>query len=182
MRDQERIFAEEYLIDLNATQAALRAGYKPRTAAKAAEWIHVDHPSKPALRAYIDQALAIRSRRTGVTADRVVMELARVAFGDPLSVIDPETGGLQKDIDREDRAMIAGYRRKEGDDFSEREVKLNDRVRALELLGKHLGMFTDVVKAEVTDVPRYVDDIEDRSAAKKVGFDAGGDGDAQDQA
>ena len=152
MRDQERIFCEEYLIDLNATQAALRAGYKPGTAKNASMWIDADKPLKPALRRYIDQAMAARSRRTGVTADRVVRELARVAFCDPLSIIDPETGGLLKEIDREDRAAIAGYRRKSGEEFDEREVKLNDRVRALELLGKHLGLLTNQVKVEAVPV------------------------------
>ena len=158
MRDQERIFAEEYLIDLNATQAALRAGYRPATAAKAAEWIHPEHPTKPKLRQRIDVELAKRSRRTGVTADRVVRELARIAFADPLSVIDPGTGGLLPEIDREDRAIIAGYRKKEGDDWVERETKLADKTRALELLGRHLGMFTENVKVEKTEVPVIVDD------------------------
>lgn len=176
MRDQERVFCEEYLIDLNATQAALRAGYRPRTAAKAAEWIHPEHPSKPALREYLEAALAERSRRTGVTADRVVRELARVAFADPLEIIDPETGGLLEDIPRDDRAAIAGYRRKTGDEWEEREVKLADRVRALELLGRHLGMFTEQVKLEGA-VPVILDDIgtsEPPRPPEKIGYDSGG--------
>ncbi len=170
MRDKERIFVEEYLIDLNATQAALRAGYRPRTAAKAAEWIHPEHPSKPRLREYLEAALAERSRRTGVTADRVVRELARVAFADPLEIIDPQTGGLMAEIPRDDRAAIAGYRKKDGDDWTEREVKLADKTRALELLGRHLGMFTDNVKVEKTEIPVIIDDVE---APKKAGFTSG---------
>ena len=157
MRDQERRFAEEYLVDLNATRAALRAGYRPGTAAKAAEWIHPEHPTKPALRQLVEQEMAKRSRRTGVNADRVVRELARIAFGDPMDVIDPETGGLLPDIDREDRAMIAGIRVRRGE-AEEREVRLADRVRALELLGKHLGMFTEHVQVEKTEVPVIVDE------------------------
>lgn len=157
VRDQERIFCEEYLVDLNATRAALRAGYRPATAHKAPEWIHPDHPTKPALRNLIDQELAKRSRRTGVTADRVVRELARIAFADPLDIIDPNTGGLLKEIDREDRAAIQGYRQKSGDEWVEREVKLADKARALELLGRHLGMFTDAVKVEGA-VPVLIDD------------------------
>lgn len=170
MRDQERIFCDEYLIDLNATQAALRAGYRPRTAAKAAEWIHPDHPSKPKLREYLDRAMAERSRRTGVTADRVVRELARLAFADPLEIIDPETGGLLAEIPRDDRAAIQGYRKKSGDDWTEREVKLADKTRALELLGRHLGMFTDNVKVEKTEIPVIVDDIE---PGRKAGYGSG---------
>ena len=163
MRDQEKIFCDEYLIDLNAMQAALRAGYKPGTAKNASLWIDREKPTKPALRRYIDEAMARRSRRTGVSADRVVRELARIAFGDPTRLIDPETGGLLEDIDEDDRAMIAGYRVKRGDIVDEKELKLYDKCRALELLGKHLGMFTDNVVAEVR-LPEILDDIRDGEA------------------
>lgn len=158
MRDQERIFCDEYLIDLNATQAALRAGYRPATAKNASLWIDAEKPQKPKLRRYIDEALAARSRRTGISQDRVVRELARIAFGDPLAVIDADTGGLQKAIDREDRAMIAGYRVRrstsEGGETEEYEVRLTDRAKALELLGRHLGMFTDQVHVEMQQMPK----------------------------
>lgn len=169
MTDQQRLFCEEYLIDLNARQAALRAGYRPASADKACEWINPDHPSKPQLRALIDQELAKRSKRTGVTADRVVRELARIAFADPTDVIDPETGGLKREIDREDRAIIAGYRKKEGDDWVEREVKLADKTRALELLGKHLGMWTETVHVDGVEIPVITDDVQ---TARKAGSDA----------
>ena len=174
MTDQQRIFCEEYLVDLNARQAALRAGYRPATADKASEWIHPDHPSKPALRNMIDAEMARRSRRTGVNADRVLRELARIAFADPMDVIDPRTGGLLEEIDREDRAIIAGYRKKEGDDWTEREVRLADKTRALELIGKHLGMWTDAVKVEGA-VPVIVDDAGDAldPAKGKIGFENG---------
>lgn len=170
MTDQQRIFCEEYLIDLNAYQAALRAGYRAATARRASEWIQSEHPSKPQLRALIDAELAQRSKRTGINADRVLLELARIAFADPLEIFDPRTGKLREEITRDDRAAIAGYRKKEGDDWVEREVKLADKTRALELLGKHLGMWTENVRVEQVEIPVITDDT--GAEKRKAGFHA----------
>ena len=79
---QER-FAAEYSKDLNATQAAIRAGYSPQSARTQA----ADLLTNPNIASAIAEAQAARSRRTEVTADRVVLELARVAFGDPRRVM-----------------------------------------------------------------------------------------------
>lgn len=150
---KQQRFCEEYLIDLNATRAAIRAGYSPRSA-------RTDGPrllENADVRARIDEEMALRSRRTGVSADRVVRELARVAFVRASDVIDAKTGGLRDDASKDDLAAVAGMRVKDGGEFTEREVRMCDKVRALELLGKHLGMFTDNVQIEGA-VPVIVDD------------------------
>ena len=100
---KQQLFVDEYLIDLNATQAAIRAGYSPETAKD----IGCENLAKPNIKSEIDKALAIRSRRTGVNQDRVIQELGGIAF-------DPEE-------------------------------KTTDKLKALELLGKHLGMFVDKI-------------------------------------
>src|SRR3954466_9694923 len=79
LNDRQARFVAEYLVDLNATQAAIRAGYSPASARTQA----ADLLTNPNISAAIAEAQAARSRRTEVTADRVVLELARVAFGDP---------------------------------------------------------------------------------------------------
>lgn len=79
---QER-FVEEYLIDLNATQAAIRAGYSPNTAKD----IGCENLVKPNIRACIDKEMAERSKRTGINKDRVIRELARLAFVNANDVI-----------------------------------------------------------------------------------------------
>ena len=73
MTKKQKCFIEEYLIDLNATQAAIRAGYSTDTAYS----IGNENLKKPEVRACIDKAMAERSKRTGVNADRVVEELAK---------------------------------------------------------------------------------------------------------
>lgn len=137
---QER-FVKEYLIDMNATQAAIRAGYSPKTANEQGARML----TKVSIRVRVDQLIAEQSRRTGITADRVVRELARVAFVNVPDVVDTETARVLPSASRDDTAAIASVRVKEssGDsgDSVEREVKFADKLKALELLGKHLGMF-----------------------------------------
>lgn len=143
---KQQRFVDEYLIDLNATQAAIRAGYSPVSA----NTIAAENMAKPSIRARIDAAVAERSKRTGVNADRVVRELARLAFVNANNVIDIDTATLKKDASEEDTAAVASVKVKtiptaDGDGI-EREIKLADKLKALELLGKHLGMFTDKVE------------------------------------
>lgn len=143
MTKKQKCFIEEYLIDLNATQAAIRAGYSPDTAKS----IGSENLTKPDIQARIAQAMAERSRRTGVNADRVVMELAKVAFVNASDVIDADTATLKPDAAPEDTAAIQSVKVKTfGEDGLEREIKMADKLKALELLGKHLGMFKDKVE------------------------------------
>ena len=147
MTKKQKRFIEEYLIDLNATQAAIRAGYSPDTAKS----IGSENLTKPDIQARIAKAMAERSRRTGVNADRVVMELAKIAFVNAGDVIDAETATLKTDAARDDTAAIQSVKVKTfGEDGLEREIKMADKLKALELLGKHLGMFKDKVELSGT--------------------------------
>ena len=146
MTKKQKLFVEEYLIDLNATQAAIRAGYSPDTA----KAIGSENLTKPDIRAQIDKAMAERSKRTGVNADRVVMELAKIAFINAADVINAEDATLKDDAVPEDTAAIQSVKvktfpTKDGEGV-EREIKMADKIKALELLGKHLGMFKDRVE------------------------------------
>ncbi len=147
MTKKQKRFIEEYLIDLNATQAAIRAGYSPDTAKS----IGSENLTKPDIKAQIAKAMAERSRRTGVNADRVVMELAKIAFVNANDVIDTETATLRPDALPEDTAAIQSVKVKTfGEDGLEREIKMADKLKALELLGKHLGMFRDKLEVSGT--------------------------------
>mgnify|MGYP004645101849 CR=1 FL=1 len=138
MTDKQKRFCEEYMIDLNATQAAIRAGYSPKTANEQGAQNLVK------LSKYIDQLKAEQSRRTGVSADRVVRELAKIAFVNAGDLIDPETASVKLDASRDDLAAVQSVKVKTfGEDGLEHEVKLADKLRALELLGKHLGVFKE---------------------------------------
>ena len=149
---KNEVFCEEYLIDLNATQAAIRAGYSVESAGS----IGSELLKKPEIRARIEKAMAERSKRTGINADRVLRELGRIAFVDPSDVIDLDTAEVKPDASKDDLAAIAGMKvkyvpHKDFDDDGEpiieqaieREVKLCDKLKALEMCGRHLGMFKD---------------------------------------
>ena len=143
MTKKQKRFVEEYLIDLNATQAAIRAGYSPDTA----QQMGSENLSKPVIKACLDRAMAERSKRTGVNADRVVRELAKIAFVNAADVINAEDATLRNDACEDDTAAIQSVKVKTfGEDGLEREIKMADKLKALELLGKHLGMFKDKVE------------------------------------
>lgn len=144
---KQKRFVEEYLVDLNATQAAIRAGYSVDSARD----IGCENLTKPNIQAAVGKAMAERSKRTGINQDRVVLELAKVAFVNVADVVDLTDGSILNGASTDDLACIEGikYKRSDTDTGSseEREIKFASKMKALELLGKHLGMWDD--KAEV---------------------------------
>ena len=148
MTKKQKRFVEEYLIDLNATQAAIRAGYSPDTA----QQMGSENLSKPVIKNAIDRGIADRSRRTGINQDRVIQEIAKLAFLNPVDVIDMDEATVKGEANRDDTACIASVKVKviptEDGNITEREVKTYDKLKALELLGKHLGMFNDKLKLD----------------------------------
>lgn len=158
LSDMEKVFVDEYLVDMDAKNAAIRAGYKPSTANTASEWIKMPNPKKKHVREAIDKALAERSRRTGVTADRVIRELAKIAFADIGDIADMETGEILPDAQKVDTSAIASIKIKKTYNATEREIRMVDRNRALELLGKHLGLFAENLNISAA-TPVIADDI-----------------------
>jgi phage terminase small subunit len=147
---QER-FVGEYLKDLNATQAAIRAGYSPSSAAE----IGYENLRKPQIATAISEAFKARAERTRVEGDRVVLELARIGFSDIREIASWGEGGLaykaSDELTDDSAATIAGIvetvtRTRDGRKRRTLTIKLHDKVRSLELLGRHLGIFTDKVQ------------------------------------
>ena len=97
--------------------------------------------------------MAERSKRTGVNQDRVVLELARIAFVKMTDVVNDE-GEIRPDATDDDLACIESIKYKSSDTDSgssvEREVKIASKLKALELLGKHLGMWNDKLDVNIT--------------------------------
>ncbi len=160
MTKKQKRFVEEYLIDLNAAQAAIRAGYSP----KAAYSIGSENLRKPEIRACIEKAMAERSKRTGINQDRIIMELAKIGLLNPKNLINFEEATVKEDATEEDLAAISSIRvkrfpTKDGEGV-EREVKMYDKAKALELLGRHLGMFKDKVEVSgLEEEKKKLDDI-----------------------
>lgn len=149
MTERQKRFVEEYLIDLNATQAAIRAGFSVKTANEQGSRILANVSIQTA----ISKAMAERSKRTGVNQDRIVLELAKIAFVNAGDVINMDEATVKEDAATDDVAAIQSIRvkifpTKDGDGI-EREVKLEPKLKALELLGKHLGMWNDKLDVNV---------------------------------
>jgi phage terminase small subunit len=137
MTPKQQRFVEEYLVDLNATQAARRAGYADGSA-----WRLMHHP---ALAAAIAEAQAERAERTRVTTDKVVTELAKVAFGDPRRLFSWGPGGLvlrdSDELSEAEAALVSEVSESRTAAGGTRKVKLHCKMTALTALGKHLGIF-----------------------------------------
>ena len=171
LTSKQQRFCDEYLIDLNATQAAIRSGYKETTAYSMGQRLL----KNVEIQNYIQERKKDRSERTEITQDMVLRELANIAFSnaaDYASIVEKE--GTDEDgntvmyrtvvptltenlTEAQKRALSVIKKGRDG--F---EVKPYDKVRALELLGKHLGMWTERVEVEaVLPVFGGEDDLEE---------------------
>jgi phage terminase small subunit len=142
-------FVREYLANPNATQAAVRAGYSPKTAYSIGPRLlkHVE------VKAAIEEAIA----QEAITPERVINELARIATGDlrDVAVWDKDGVGFipSADLTPDAAATIKKVKsiHTKGEDGVERttfEVEQYDRTRALELLGRRFKLFTDRVEMD----------------------------------
>lgn len=172
MTPRQEQFVAEYLVDLNATQAAIRAGYSAKWAAS-----NIDKVLKNTeIQNAIQSSLSKRSEKTAVTADMVLRELARIAFADTRSLYR-EDGSMKlpHEMDDDTAAALAGV-----DTFEEtsggalagytRKVRRWEKTKALELLGKHLGMFPTGGRLELSlggDASRE-GDREGRTIARRL--------------
>ena len=101
LTEKQKRFVEEYLIDLNATQAAIRAGYSAKTANEQGARLLVNVSIQKA----ISRAMTARSNRTNISQERVVNELAKIAFLNISDIID-QHGNLKENVSRDDMAGI----------------------------------------------------------------------------
>ena len=156
---KQQLFVAEYLIDLNATQAASRAGYSSRTARMAGPRLM----KNDAVRAAIDVAIEERKKRVLVTADEVIREMVLIGMADMADFVEIDEGGAIRAYPLTSLAegksrIISSVKEKrtirtikgtesnpDGDQIldSTYEFKLHDKVKSLELLARHLGLLHD---------------------------------------
>jgi phage terminase small subunit len=150
---KQSLFVREYLIDLNATQAAIRAGYSPKTAQEQSSRLL----SNVMVQQGIQQGMDARAKRNDITSDRVLKEIARLAFFDPRKLLNADgTPKSIHELDDDTAAAVAGIdivtRGNEDLGYADiMKVKLADKSKNLELLGRHLKLFTDKIEVDVSD-------------------------------
>ena len=184
LTDKQKAFVAEYLVDLNGTQAAIRAGYSRDSARQIAS----ENLSKPDIAEAIDKALA---ERGGVTRTRIVDELARIGFADIREVVSwrPEVIGIEPPEDDEDgepvkviqsRVTVLDSATLTADTAAaiaevsqgaqgQLRIKMHDKPAALERLGRALGMFKDRLEHTGKDGAPLIP-----TAARVIFEDAGG--------
>lgn len=133
-------FVDEYMVDLNATQAAIRAGYSEKTARQTA----AENLTKPNIQKVIARRREAASESAQITVDRVVREAARLALFDPRKLFNADgTPKAIQDLDDDTAACIAGIdvmSMGSGDDIGQvMKYKLAPKGQAIETLMKHLG-------------------------------------------
>lgn len=162
---KQQMFVLEYLVDLNATQAALRAGYSAKTAGKAG----TKNTQKGPIKEAIDAAMAERAKRINLSADRVLQELALIGFANMADFIRVDESGMVQALPFEtlaegqsrivkkvkDKRVIRSVKGTEdtpdGDQILDAtfEFELCDKVKSLELLARHLGLLHDKTEVDL---------------------------------
>lgn len=146
------LFVDEFMIDRNATQAALRCGYSPKTAMSQGGRLLRD----VAILAEINKRGAEQSRRLQITSDRIMLEYERLALLDPIDLFNADgTMKALKDIPEDARRAIGALEIRELSDIETpggtiavqlRKVKLVDKKGALDSLAKIMGLMKDKVE------------------------------------
>lgn len=152
---KQQRFVAEYLIDLNATQAAIRAGYSEKTAYSVAS----ENLTKPEIAQAVAKARGRQLQQADLNAVRVLEELRRLSFSDLSELVDANGALLPlAQMPAHVRSAIASVKLSKknltaGDGVTEDvvEVKLWDKPRALEMLAKHFKLLTDVVQLQDAD-------------------------------
>jgi len=148
LNPKQKRFVEEYGVDSNARQAAIRAGYSEKTAQEQGSRLLSNVKVKKAL----DKATKAISKKIGITQQMVLEELALIGFGNITDVMSWDKHGngtfkTSEELDAKGRALIKSIKVKEtlsDSGFTRtKELTLNDKIAALEKIGRHLGMFKD---------------------------------------
>lgn len=168
LTEKQARFCEEYLQDLNATQAAIRAGYNAKTARSQGSTLLTN----PNVSAYIQRLREEQKKRSQITSDWVIQQLVDIATADAgdYTRIDSKGGIKYTPTDSLSKAQRSAISSIEPT-MAGPKIKTYDRIRALELIGKHLGIFEQVKGSEpnVEDLSPLADMLKND--------DDGGDGD-----
>jgi phage terminase small subunit len=151
MNPRQQRFVDEYLVDLNGYRAAVRAGYADKGARNIASRLL----RKPEIAERVEKAKEERRERLRITADRVLAELARIAFADIGRLVVRDATGLSlkdtNELSPDDLAAIAAI---EVSADGKGRVRLHSKLRALDAIARHLGLFEKAAAEKHGTIPR----------------------------
>lgn len=166
LNDKQLLFCKEYLTDFNGSRAAKAAGYSEKSAPTTAN----DILNYPYVQAYLSYLISSRAKRLEVTADKVVQEIAKIAFHNVEDLLDYFDGNvLFNDLDQmKFPEIIKNITIKETIRNGQRigqvaKIEVYDKVKALELLGKYTAIFTETLNLKNNggkfDTPQQVTNV-----------------------
>lgn len=170
LNDKQKQFCREFVVDFNATQAAIRAGYSEKSArSQSCELL-----TKPNIQAFLADLKAKRSKKTQITAERVLQELARIGLSDIGEFVDHENNPVVvKNLKKGLRAAVSAVKYKKRIYFDSNgqpvtveshEVALWDKLSALDKIGRHLGMWDRETNNAIQPVTIQFTGIEEMEA------------------
>lgn len=160
MKEQHKIFCDEYLIDFNGTRAYKQA-YGEQLSNEVAAVNASNLLRKPNISQYIDKRVKAREKRTEIKQDDVVRSLKNILDANVTDLVNAsgsftfsvkDTSKIPKELQYAIKSIKPG---RDGI-----EIEFYDKLKAAELLGKHLGMYTDNVNAKIEGATVIVDDVE----------------------
>lgn len=159
LTDKQKMFCEEYMIDLNATQSSIRAGYSKNTAQE----IGSENLSKPLIQEYLAELKAKRSEKLEIDSNNVLKELLNWAYGDTTDFM-LQTVEEIKSMPPEIRRLVTGFKAieritkdSEGNDIVENlmELKFISKEKAMEMITKHIG-FNELDNRQQSEQPQQI--------------------------
>lgn len=145
MTNKQKIFCDEYLIDCNATQAAIRAGYSQKTAYSIGE----ENLKKPELREYIQKRLSEKEETLIAKQDEVLQTLTRILRREEFENVVVTCKNHKTYFDDDGKKVIED---KEEPIIAKIPTKIADVNKAAELIGKRYGIFKDNVNVDLAPV------------------------------
>lgn len=149
LTDKQKIFCDEYIKTLNKSEAAIKAGYSPKSAGQVAN----ETFKNPNVTDYIQKRMNKRAKRTEITQDKVVEEIAKIAFSDMRNVATWGGGNVtfleSDDLTDDVTAAISEISSSYSENSNSMKVKFYDKLRALDMLGRHLNLELSKQKSEV---------------------------------
>jgi len=161
LTEKQKIFCREYIVHLNATRAAIAAGYSEKTAESQGSRLL----SNVKVADYIQELMDTRAEKLEITADRVLQEIAKLAFSNMEDYVTfNDDGTASVDLSKLNREQAAAIQEITVDEYVDRSIdedgervkkikfRLSDKGQNLERLGKHLKLFTDKVELTFTNL------------------------------
>lgn len=147
LTDKQKAFCREYLKDFNAKQASIRAGYSEDSAGS----IGHENLNKPEVQRHIQELAGKMNSRTDNKIERIITELQLIAFGSLRDVLEWDAGGVSlknsKDIGDSAR-LVSEVSENRTDKATTTKVKMHDKLKALELLGRYHKIFSDKIEQD----------------------------------